>query len=257
LVNACEGQLGGRLRTLVVAMDSARTDYDYPECVKHKVRQGARVDYVEAAEFLNFSNVRALSVQHEFGIFGGPDGSYLLDMLRELRCPVITTFHTVLKSPSEGQRAVMNELIVLSRQLIVMSRRAVRFLQEVYDAPEEKIRFIPHGVEEIPLVEPDPYKAQFDMEGRKVLLTFGLLSAGKGIEYMLDALPPIVASHPNLCYIVLGATHPDIVEREGESYRLSLQRRARELGLQKNVLFVGRFVELDELCEFLKAADIY
>ena len=257
LVRACEGQMGGRLRTVVAAMDVAKAGYNYPERVKCRIEQRVRVSYVEAAEFLNFSNARAVSVQHEFGIFGGPDGVYLLDLLRELRCPIVTTFHTVLDKPSEGQRAVMDELVVLSQRLVVMTERGVQFLQDVYEAPLDKIRVIPHGVEEVPLVEPDHYKAQFDMEGRKIVLTFGLLSPGKGIEYVLEALPPIVAKYPDLCYIVLGATHPEIVERDGESYRLSLQRRARELGLRKNVLFVGRFVELPELCEFLKAADIY
>jgi len=257
LLSACVGNLQGRMRALVAAMDSPRMQLIYPEIVRFKVDQQARVNYIEAAEFLNYSNVRAVSVQHEFGIFGGPDGRYVLDMLWELRCPVVTTFHTVLNEPSEGQREVMNELITLSQRLVVMSQKGVGFLQDVYEAPPEKIRMIHHGVEELPLVEPDRYKLQFDMEGRYVVLTFGLLSKGKGIEYMLQALPPVVAKYPNLCYIVLGATHPEVLATDGESYRLELQRMARELGLQKNVLFIGRFVEKDELCEFLKAADIY
>jgi len=257
LSGACAGHVGGQLRILVAALDRPREDYDYPEIVKHRIDQEARVAYVEAAEFLNFGNVRAVSLQHEFGIFGGPDGQYVLDLLRELRCPVVTTLHTVLDSPSPGQREVMDELIVLSQRLVVMSQRGARFLQDVYDAPEEKIRVIHHGVVQLPLVEPGDYKNQFDMAGRQVVLTFGLLSPGKGIEYMLQALPPVVEEYPNLCYIVVGATHPEIAAREGESYRLGLQRLARELGLQRNVLFIGRFVEQAELCEFLKAADIY
>jgi len=257
LCGACTNYLQGRMRSLVVALDSPKQELDYPEIVRFKVDQQARVNYVEAAEFINYSNVRAVSLQHEFGIFGGNDGRYILDLLWELRCPVVVTLHTVLNNPSEGQRAVMNDLITLSQRLVVMSRRGMDFLREVYDAPPEKIRMIHHGVEQLPLVEPDLYKGQFDMEGRRVVLTFGLLSQGKGIEYMLQALPPVVAKYPNLCYIVLGATHPDVVEREGESYRLQLQRLARELGLQKNVLFIGRFVERAELCEFLKAADVY
>ncbi|MBS3762003.1 MAG: glycosyltransferase [Planctomycetes bacterium] len=257
LSSACLGQMDGRLRSMIVAIDNPSAEYDYPDMVKHKIDQGARVDYVEAAEFVNYSNVGVVSLQHEFGIFGGPDGAYVLDMLRELRCPVVTTFHTILDQPSEGQQEVMDELIVLSQRLVVMSRKGVGFLQDIYNAPDEKIKFIHHGVEQLPLVEPDLYKDQFDMEGRQVILTFGLLSPGKGIEYMIEALPPVVEKHPDLCYIVLGATHPEIKEREGESYRLKLQRRARDLGLQKNVLFIGRFVEQEELCEFLKAADIY
>lgn len=257
LSSACNLHMDGRLRSLVVVLDNPREDYDYPEIVQHRVDQRARVDYVEAAEFINFSNVRAVSLQHEFGIFGGPDGSYVLDLLREVRCPVITTLHTILDEPSEGQREVMDELTVLSQRLVTMSHKGAGFLEDIYDAPPEKITFIPHGVEQLPLVEPDLYKGQFDLEGREIVFTFGLLSPGKGIEYMIEALPPVVEKFPNLCYVVLGATHPEIKEREGESYRLGLQRKARDLGLQKNVLFIDRFVSQEELCEFLKAADIY
>ncbi|MFP4176801.1 MAG: glycosyltransferase [Candidatus Brocadiia bacterium] len=245
------------MRSLVVALDNPEEEHDYPDIVRHRIDQRARVDYVEAAEFINFSNVRAVSLQHEFGIYGGADGSYVLDMLRELRCPVITTLHTILDEPTEGQREVMDELVVLSQRLVTMSHKGAAFLENIYNAPPEKIDFIPHGVEQLPLVEPDLYKDQFDMEGREILLTFGLLGPGKGIEYMIQALPPVVEEFPDLCYIVLGATHPEIKEREGESYRLKLQRMARDLGLQRNVLFIDRFVEQDELCEFLKAADIY
>ncbi len=257
LAAACDRYLGGRLRTLVVAVDDPKGGYDYPQVVKHRIDEHARVGYVKGAEFMNFSNIRVVSLQHEFGIFGGPDGSYVLDMLRELHYPVVTTFHTVLRSPSEGQRRVMEGLIALSERLVAMSRRGASFLHEVYDAPVEKISFIPHGVEQMPLVEPERYKARFGMEGRPVVLTFGLVGPGKGIEYMLQGLPSVVEGYPDLCYIILGATHPRIREQDGESYRLSLQRMARELGLQKNVLFIGRFVEQAELCEFLKAADIY
>lgn len=257
VVNAVRGQTEGRLRTAVLAMHDPREEHDYGEDVVYQVNQHDNADYVRAAEFLNFNKVRALSVQHEFGIFGGPDGAYLLDLLREVRCPIVTTCHTVLTEPSEGQRAVFEEIITLSTRIVVMSERAVGFLQDVYDAPREKIRFIHHGVPEIPLVEPDAYKGQFDMNGRQVMLTFGLLGPGKGIEYAVEALPPVVEDFPNFCYIVLGATHPNIVREHGESYRLSLQRLARNLGLQKNVLFSDQFVTLEKLCEFLKAADFY
>jgi glycosyltransferase involved in cell wall biosynthesis len=257
LARAVRGRTEGRLRTIVLALDEPDDDLHYPEEVAYRIDQHDNPDYVRAAEFLNYNKVRAVSVQHEFGIFGGRDGAYLLDLLRELRCPIITTFHTVLQEPSESQREVMDELIVLSSKLVVMSERGVRFLQQVYGAPPEKVRLIHHGVPEIPLVEPDNYKAQFEMAGRDVLLTFGLLSPGKGIEYALQALPPVVREFPDLCYIILGATHPNIVKEHGESYRLSLQRLARDLGLQRNVLFSARFVSLEELCEFLKAADYY
>jgi len=257
LVSAVRRWTGGRLRTVVIAVDEPEQELRYPEEVKFVLNQNDPADYVRAAEFLNYNRVRAVSVQHEFGIFGGRDGAYLLDMLRELRCPIVTTFHTVLKEPTETQRQVMSELVVLSSLLVVMSERAVQFLKDVYGAPQQKVRLIHHGVPEIPLVEPDGYKGQFEMEGRELVLTFGLLGPGKGIEYALQALPPVVERYPNLCYIVLGATHPNIVREQGESYRIGLQRLARNLGLQKNVLFSDRFVDRAELCEFLKATDFY
>jgi len=257
LVASCRVEMEERLRPVVVAIAPDREPLLYPPVVKFRVHKHSRQDYVKAAEFLNFNNVRVLSLQHEFGIFGGADGTYVLDMLRELRCPIVTTLHTVLKNPTDGQRAVMEELITLSNQIVVMSKRAIDFLCEVYDAPPEKVRFVYHGAPILPFVEPDKYKAQFGLEGRRVILTFGLLNPGKGIEYMLDALPPLVKQFPNICYVVLGATHPQVAKEHGESYRISLQRKARELGLQKNVLFISRFVEQKELCEFLKACDVY
>ena len=166
--------MDARLRTVIIAMDNPVEALHYPEEVSYRLAEHETADYVRAAEFLNYNKVRAVSLQHEFGIFGGHDGSYILDLLRELRCPIITTFHTVLQEPSEGQREVMDELVVLSSQLVVMSERATEFLQNVYNAPEEKIRLIHHGVPEIPLVEPGHYKEQFEMEGRELLLTFGL-----------------------------------------------------------------------------------
>ncbi len=257
LVRAVGRHMGGRLRTILGAMDEPEEDLEYPEEVKYTLNLHDNAEYVRAAEFLNHSNVRAVCLQHEFGIFGGRDGAYVLDLLRELRCPIITTLHTVLSEPSESQREVMNELIVLSNMLVVMSRRGIEFLHDVYGAPEEKTRLIHHGVPEVPLVEPAQYKGQFEMNGRELMLTFGLLNPGKGIEYALQALPPVVEDYPNFCYIILGATHPHILAEQGESYRLSLQRLARELGLQRNILFSNRFVSREELCEFLKAADVY
>ncbi len=257
LVSAVRKATEGRLRTVVMAVDDPDERLSYSDDVEDALSQHDHAEYVRGAEFLNYNNVRAVSLQHEFGIFGGHDGAYVLDLLRELRCPIISTFHTVLKQPSESQLTIMRELIVLSSLLVVMSERAVRFLQEVYDAPEQKIRLIHHGVPEIPLVEPQLYKAQFEMTGRELILTFGLLNPGKGVEYALQALPPVVEKYPDLCYIVLGATHPNVVKEQGESYRLSLQRLARNLGLQRNVLFADRFVALAELCEFLKATDLY
>ncbi|MFO8006443.1 MAG: glycosyltransferase [Candidatus Brocadiia bacterium] len=257
VMDAVRGCMDGRLRACAVAMDDPQEELEYPDVVEYTVNLHDNTDYVRAADFINYSNIRAVSVQHEFGIFGGRDGAYLLDLLRELRCPIVTTFHTILQEPSESQREVTEELIVLSNALVVMSNQAVQFLRDVYNAPDEKIVLIHHGVPEIPLVEPTAYKEQFDMGGRTVALTFGLLNPGKGIEFALKALPPVVEQYPDFCYIILGATHPNILREQGESYRLSLQRLARDLGLQRNVLFSNRFVSREELCEFLKAADLY
>ncbi len=257
LVQAVDQHSEGRLQAVVVAIDDPANGLEYGQDVAHRVRKHNNADYVRAAEFLNFSGCRAVSLQHEFGIFGGRDGAYILDLLRELRCPITTTFHTVLCEPSDSQREIMGELVVLSSMLVAMSDKAVGFLREVYNAPAEKIQLIHHGVPEMPLVEPADYKAQFEMEGREMVLTFGLLGPGKGIEHALRALPHVVREFPNLCYVVLGATHPNILREQGESYRLSLQRLARELELQRNVLFSNRFVSTEELCEYLKAADVY
>jgi len=196
-------------------------------------------------------------VQHEFGIFGGPAGSHLLALLRELRMPIVTTLHTLLREPSAEQRRVMQELIARSTRLVVMSERARQMLQENYQAPPAKIDLIPHGIPDMPFVDPNFYKDQFHVEGRPVLLTFGLLSPNKGIEHALKALPEIETEFPNIVYIILGATHPNVLRENGETYRLSLERLAKKLRMQKHVIFYDRFVELEELKEFIGAADIY
>lgn len=257
LVRSCRQQMEGKLRPIVVALDDPQDELTYPSVVRYRAEQSARRDYVAAADFLNFNKVRAVCLQHEFGIFGGDDGAYVLDMLRDLRCPIVTTCHTLLKDPTEGQREVMEEVVEMSRRVVAMSRRGVEFLREIYGAPDKKVRFIHHGVPELPFVETDPYKGQFRLSGRTILLTAGLLSPGKGIEYVLEALPPVVKKYLRVTYIVLGATHPNIIKEQGEQYRLSLQREAAELGLQKNVLFTDQFVTRTELFEFLKAADIF
>ena len=196
-------------------------------------------------------------MQHEFGIFGGPAGSHVLALLRELRMPVVTTLHTLLREPNPDQRRVMQELIARSTRLVVMAERGRQMLQEIYQAPPAKIDLIPHGIPDIPFVDPNFYKDQFGVEGRLVLLTFGLLSPNKGIEHVLKALPEILAEFPNVVYIVLGATHPNLVREHGEAYRVSLERLAKKNKVQKHVIFYNRFVELEELKEFIGAADLY
>lgn len=196
-------------------------------------------------------------VQHEFGIFGGAAGSYLLTMLRDVSMPVVTTMHTVLRQPNDSQRKVTRELAELSDRVVVMAQAAVEMLRDIYHVPAQKLVMIPHGIPDVPFVDPAFYKDQFGVEGRQVLLTFGLLSPGKGIEHVLRALPKLVADHPNLTYVVLGATHPHVKRQSGEQYRHELQRLADELGVLPHVMFENRYVDLNELCQFLGAADIY
>ena len=240
-----------------VVMNDVPEGYQYPSKVRFELAQRDLSDYRLAADFLNMNQVDVVSVQHEFGIFGGQYGRHLLELLRNLRMPVVTTLHTVLAVPDPGQKATIQEIARLSDRVVVMSNKAVELLSTVYGVPRSKIVMIHHGIPDVPFVDPNFYKDQFGLEGRQVILTFGLLSPGKGIEYMIDALPRIVAHHPEVIYVVLGATHPHIKKQQGESYRLFLQRKARENGVENHLVFHNRFVTLQELCEFLGAADIY
>jgi glycosyltransferase involved in cell wall biosynthesis len=240
-----------------VAVNDGDSEYSYPERVRFELREGELASYRSAAEFLNFNNVDLVCLQHEYGIFGGEAGSHVLWLLRSLKMPVVTTLHTVLRDPNRAQREVMQELAALSDRLIVMSDRSSQFLQGVYEVPASKIDFIPHGVPDLPFVDPNFYKAAVDAEGKSVLLTFGLLSANKGIENVIWALPSILERHPDVVYIVAGATHPQVRRREGDRYREAMQELARELGVAANVQFHNRFVSPDELVEFLGSADLY
>ncbi|MFO0958031.1 MAG: glycosyltransferase family 4 protein [Isosphaeraceae bacterium] len=241
----------------VVPVNDRREGYEYPPEVRFEIDEQDQDSYLRAADFLNFANPDVVCLQHEFGIYGGRAGSHVLSMLRMLRMPVVTTLHTVLKDPDPDQRRVLRELAGLSARIVVMSERGHAFLREVYQIPDYKIDIIPHGIPDMPFVDPSFYKDQFGVEGKNVVLTFGLLSPNKGIEHMLRALPAILEEFPNLVYLVLGATHPNLVREQGESYRLGLERLARDLGVDKNVIFYNRFVELDELIDFIGAADLY
>jgi glycosyltransferase involved in cell wall biosynthesis len=240
-----------------VVMNDVVGGYDYPAEVRFEIDQKNLSDYRLAADFLNMNHVDVVCLQHEYGIFGGENGSYILELLAHLRMPVVTTLHTVLQEPTPGQRQVLRSICQWSERVVVMSQRAIGMLQEVYGVPPEKIVYIGHGIPDVPFVDPNFYKDQFGVEGKKVILTFGLLSPGKGIEYMIDAMPAVIGEHPDAVYVVLGATHPHVKRQSGESYRMSLLRRARELGVASHIIFHNRFVELSELCEFLGAADIY
>ena len=231
--------------------------YDYPSRVRFELDEKDVDSYRRAADFLNFNNADVLCVQHEFGIYGGSAGSHLLALLKEVRMPVVTTLHTVLREPNPAQQKVMEELIRRSDRLVVMARKGAEILRETYGVPDTKVDLILHGIPDIPFVDSSIYKAQFGVEGRVVLLTFGLIGPGKGIEYAIEALPEIVKRHPNVVYLVLGATHPHLVAREGERYRLGLERLAEDRGVKEHVIFYNRFVSLDDLKEFIGATDIY
>jgi glycosyltransferase involved in cell wall biosynthesis len=256
LLTAVAAEFPGQ-QCFAVPVNDIEGGYDYPAQVRFEIEEQDLSSYRRAVDFLNISNVDVVCVQHEFGIFGGSSGSHLLALLRDLKTPVVTTLHTLLRDPTTEQRRVMRELIARSTRLVVMAERGRQMLLDSYQAPATKIDLIPHGIPDMPFVDPNFYKDQFGVEGKMVLLTFGLLSPNKGIENVLNALPEILAEFPNVVYIVLGATHPNLMREHGETYRLSLERLAKKNKVQANVIFYNRFVELEELKEFIGAADIY
>ncbi len=233
------------------------TGYDYPERVRFELTEKDIDSYRRAADFLNINNVDLACLQFEYGIFGGRSGSHILALLYELRMPIVTTLHTILHDPDPDQRRVLEEVAALSDRLVVMSNRGAEILQEVYHVVPEKIDRIPHGIPDVPFADPSFNKDIFGVEGKIVLLSFGLLSPNKGIETVISALPGIVAKYPNIVYMIVGATHPHVIRQKGEAYRLSLQWLAQEKGVEGNVIFFNRFVSLEELIEFISAADIY
>jgi glycosyltransferase involved in cell wall biosynthesis len=239
----------------VLAVNDAGRRHAYPPRVRFEIKESDLASYRRAADFLNVNRVDVLSVQHEYGIFGGKAGAHVLALLGELRMPIVTTLHTILSEPNDAQRAVMDELARLSERLVVMSETGADLLKRVHGIPASQIDLIPHGIPQVPPAGQS--KARLGVGGKTVILTFGLLSPDKGIEHVIDAMPAILAVHPETVYIVLGATHPHIVEREGEAYRLMLEARAQALGVGGSMIFHNRFVSQDELVEFLSATDIY
>jgi glycosyltransferase involved in cell wall biosynthesis len=236
--------------------DDGRT-YDYPPTVRFQVNDDVVEDYIDAAFFLNAGRYDVVSLQHEFGIFGGEAGIYIMELLSRLTMPIVTTFHTVLLDPSIAQRGVMSGIIDVSSKIVVMAEKGREILERVYRVPAEKIEVIPHGIPDFPFVEPDQAKAKFGFSDRPVILTFGLLSPNKGIEVMIDAMPMILKSRPDVVYVVLGATHPNLVRRQGEAYRESLVARARELGIEEHVIFFDQFVDRETLLGFISMCDVY
>jgi glycosyltransferase involved in cell wall biosynthesis len=247
----------GATELLALPVNDTEEGYEYPARVRFELSEDNLASYRQAADFLNFSNIDLVCLQHEYGIFGGLAGAHILELLRRLRMPFATTLHTVLREPNPDQRRVMEEIATLSDRLIVMSQQSATILQEVFHVPAEKIDLIPHGIPDLPFTDPSFYKDAFGTEGKEVLLTFGLLSPNKGIENVIKALPQILERHSNVVYMVSGVTHPHILRREGDRYRQSLQNLAKELGVEASVIFHNRFVSPQEMVELIGAADIY
>ena len=241
----------------VIALNNGNNAYNYGREVTFHIREQQRSDYQRAADFINHSPVDAVLVQHEYGIFGGEDGSYINYLLANLKKPVITTLHTVLEEPSPGRKQTLMRICEQSVSVVVMAQAAVDILTRVYRIPANKILLIPHGSPDVPFLDSSYYKDQFQAEGRKVLLTFGLLSPSKGLEYAISAMEKVVEIHPDALYIILGATHPEVKRRHGEEYRHSLEKMVHDKGLERNVTFYNQYVSLERLVQFLVATDVY
>src|SRR5579871_1450292 len=243
--------------TCVVAMTDPGGSYAYPPAVGFQVRDKVVADYVKAAEFLNNGGFEVACLQHEYGIFGGPAGRHVVELLSRLDMPIVTTLHTVLAQPSPDQRDVMRRIIDVSAKVVVMSEKGHEFLRAAHAVPAGRIEIIPHGIPDFPFLETHHAKAKFGFGGKTIILTFGLLSPNKGIEVMLDAMPGIIRSFPNVVYVILGATHPHLVQQQGEAYRDGLAARVRELGIDDHVVFFNQFVEQARLLDFISMCDVY
>ena len=231
--------------------------YDYPPAVGFEIHEESVGEYVKAAEFLNGARVEVVSLQHEYGIFGGEVGSNIVELLSRLEMPIVTTLHTVLAKPTARQHHVMDRIIRASAKIVVMSEKGHELLRSIHDVPARKIEVIPHGIPDFPFLETHHAKAKFDLAGKMAILTFGLLSPNKGIETMLDAMPGIIKSCPNAIYVVLGATHPNLVRHQGEAYRDSLMARVKDLGIEGHVVFFNQFVDQATLLDFISMCDVY
>lgn len=246
----------GKNESFVVALSDNNISYNYPKEVKFTIRQQQQRDYLNAVKYINLSGADLCILEHEFGIFGGQNGIYILPLLHRLEIPLVVTLHTILKNPSYNEKAVLQEICKMAYKIVVMSQKAIDFLVSVYDVPKEKIAFIEHGVPDIKF-DPQKSKKEFKLDNKKVLLTFGFVGRNKGIETVIKALPKVVEKHPNLIYIVLGKTHPSVLRHSGEEYRIFLMRLVKSLHLEKHVLFLNEFIGEQDLFKYLFACDIY
>lgn len=256
LLNSVSGE-NNNVHCEVIALNDPSETYNYPEEVVFQIQRDRIEDYYRAADYINQSDIDIVCLQHEFGLFWGNAGDYIFSLISGINKPVISTMHTVIREPEPEYRIAIEKLIRYSQKLIVMSQTAVEMLKDVYKAPDDKIELIFHGVPDYPFNNCDKYKKKLNLKGTPLVLTFGLLSQNKGIESMLEALPEVVSQYPDLVYLILGATHPIIKKNFGETYRKYLQNKVSELGLEKNVVFHDKFVEKEELCNYILASDIY
>lgn len=246
-----------RVLPMTLALTDPGGQYEYPGDVKYEIRQAVRADYAHAAEFVNYSDVKLVSIQHEYGIYGGQDGAYVLDFLSALRVPALVTLHTLLKEPSLSQRNIVQRIATQAAGLVVMSGVAEGLLASAYDVQGANVHVIPHGIPAMEPRDPQKLKAKFGVPGHRMLLTFGLIGPNKGIETVIRALPAIVAEFPDVIYFVVGATHPAILRQDAEAYRSSLEREAEKLGVREHIVFRNQYVTREELCRYLQAADIF
>jgi len=258
LCDALAGQMEKSDENLIaVAMDDMDEGYHYPDRVKFQIRANVQPDYIRAADFLNVHKFDVAILQHEFGIFGGSDGAYIIRLIKNLRMPVITTLHTILQDPFGKQRVIIQELARYSESLVVMAHKARSMLKEVYGIDDSKIEFIPHGIPDTPFKRSDTFRNHLGLSENKILLTFGLLSPAKGLDMMIKAMPGIIERHPDAVYIILGQIHPYVVKESGDSYLQGLYHLVNRLGMNDHVLFRNRFVRMDTLIQYITAADIY
>ena len=257
LCNALALEIEKNSDLIVVAMDDIPEGYDYPDRVKFSVRSNVQADYYWAANFLNANQYEVAILQHEFGIFGGEDGSYILHMLKALRMPVITNLHTVVREPTHGQKVIIKKIALFSDRLLVMSHKAKELLVHIYDVSGDKISFIPHGIPNASFGKPGKYNNLFGIKGKDMILTFGLLGPSKGIENMIKAMPAVIDKFPEVAYLVLGQTHPHVKEIAGDAYRHSLQQLANQMDIQDHIIFHNQFVSDESLIQYLQSAKIY
>ncbi len=249
--------LKGNSNIEMVALTDSENRYNYGNEVSFEIHAQNKTDYLRAAEFLNISDVDVISVQHEFGIYGGPDGRYLLSFLENLKKPVVTTLHTILDKPSDSQKEILSKICKLSSEVVILADKGFELLTEIYGVSKSKIKKIHHGAPDVPFMDPSYYKEEFNMEGHPLILTYGLLGPDKGLEIVINSLAEVVKKYPEVIYIILGETHPNIKSHSGEEYRYSLKNLVDKNHLEKNVVFHNRFVTLKELIKYLIMADIY